>query len=71
MLNYQITDDTVNLSFSKDLLSSPEIIKLLETLRIKELISKSQLTAEEADRLDDEIKQNWWLANKERFLDKL
>jgi hypothetical protein len=39
-------------------LSSPEIIKLLETLRIKELISKSQLTAEEADRLDDEIKQN-------------
>ncbi len=46
MLNYQTTDDTVNLKFSKEYLSSPEVIKLIETLRINELLSTSQLDTE-------------------------
>jgi len=41
MLNYQTTDDTVNLKFSKEYLSSPEVINLIEILRIKELLSTS------------------------------
>jgi hypothetical protein len=71
MLNYQVTDNTVNLSFSKELLSSPELVRFIETLRIKELLSKSQLSAEDVIRLDDELKDNWWEDNKERFLDKI
>ena len=71
MLNYQVIDDTVNLSFSKELLSSPELVRFIETLRVKELLSKSQLSAEDVVMLDDELKDNWWQENKERFLDKI
>ena len=71
MLNYQVTDNTVNLSFSKELLSSPELVRFIETLRVKELLSKSQLSAEDVVMLDDELKDNWWQENKQRFLDKI
>ena len=71
MLNYQVIDDTVNLSFSKELLSSPELVRFIETLRVKELLSKSQLSAEDVVMLDNELKDNWWQENKERFLDKI
>ena len=71
MLNYQVTDNTVNLSFSKELLSSPELVRFIETLRVKELLSKSQSSAEDVVKLDNELKDNWWQKNKERFLDKI
>ena len=70
MLNYQITDNTVNLTFSKELLSSPpEIVRFIETLRIKELLSNSQLSPEDILKLDDELKEDWWQKNKDTFLD--
>ena len=71
MLNYQTTDDTVNLQFSKEYLSSPEVIKLIETLRIKDLLSTSQLDTEDVIKLDDELKESWWQAHKEYFLEKI
>ncbi len=71
MLSYQTTDDTVNLKFSKEYLSSPEVIKLIETLRIKELLSTSQLCTEDVMKLDDELKENWWQAHKDDFLEKI
>ncbi len=71
MLNYQTTNDTVNLTFSKEYLSSPEVIKFIETLRIKELLSTSQLCAEDVMKLDDEFKESWWQAHKDNFLEKI
>ena len=71
MLNYLVTDNTVNLSFSKELLSSSELVRFIETLRVKELLSKSQLSSEDVVMLDDELKDNWWQENKQRFLDKI
>ena len=71
MLNYQINDNTVNLTFSKELLSSPEIARFIETLRIKDLLSNSQVSAEDVMRLDDELKENWWQKNKDTFLGKI
>ncbi len=71
MLNYQTIDDTVNLQFFKEYLSSPELIKFIETLRIKELLSTSQLNAEDVMKLDDELKESWWEAHKEEFLEKI
>ena len=71
MLNYQTTDDTVNLQFSKEYLSSPEVIKLIETLRIKDLLSTSQLDTEDVIKLYDELKESWWQAHKEYFLEKI
>ena len=71
MLNYHVTDNTVNLSFSKELLSSSELVRFIETLRVKELLSKSQLSVEDVEKLDDELKDNWWKKNKDHFLDKI
>ena len=65
MLNYHVTDNTVNLSFSKELLSSSELVRFIETLRVKELLSKSQLSVEDVVKLDDELKDNWWKKNKD------
>ena len=71
MLTYQATDKTVNLTFSKEFLSVPELIRLIESLRIKELISKSHVTSDDVMTLDEELKANWWDANKDRFLAKI
>lgn len=71
MFNYQTTNTTVNLSFSKEFLSSSEVVKFIETLRIKELLSKSQMTEEQALQLDEEMKEEWWQKNQARFLEKI
>ncbi len=71
MLNYEVSDNTVNLTFSKELLSSPEIVRFIEILRIKELLSNSQVSEEAALQLDDELKENWWQKNKDTFLGKI
>ncbi len=71
MLNYQVSDNTVNLTFSKELLSSPEIVRFIEILRIKELLSNSQVSEETALKLDDQLKENWWQKNKDTFLGKI
>ena len=54
MFTYQTTGDTVNLRFSKEYLSSPEVIKFIETLRIKELLSTSQMCNDDVMTRDDE-----------------
>ncbi len=71
MLNYKVSDNTVNLTFSKELLSSPEIVRFIEILRIKELLSNSQVSEEAALQLDDELKEKWWQKNKDTFLGKI
>lgn len=71
MLSYQTTDETVNLTFSKEFLGAPELVRLLETLRIKELISKSQATSDAVMALDEDLKSVWWNENKDRFLAKI
>jgi len=71
MFNYQTNSNTVNLTFSKELLSSPEVVRFIEILRIKELLSNSQITSENVMELDDQLKENWWLKNKDSFLGKI
>lgn len=71
MFTYQTTGDTVNLRFSKEYLSSPEVIKFIETLRIKELLSTSQLCNDDVMTLDDELKESWWQAHKDDFLQNI
>ena len=71
MLNYQATETTVNLTFSKKYLNSQELLRFIEIFRIKELLSQSQMTAEDAMALDEELKSNWWHENQARFLAKI
>ncbi|MFI3223138.1 MAG: hypothetical protein QX191_08900 [Methylococcaceae bacterium] len=71
MFTYQTTGGTVNLMFSKEYLSSPEVIKFIETLRIKELLSTSQLCNDDVMALDDELKESWWQVHKDDFLQNI
>ena len=71
MLTYQSTEKTVSLSFFKEFLTAHELAKPVEMLRVKELISKNQMTDQDAETLDNELKENWWQANKDRFLAKI
>ncbi|MFI3199828.1 MAG: hypothetical protein QX196_16065 [Methylococcaceae bacterium] len=71
MLSYQTTNEIVNLTFSKEFLSVPELVRLIETLRLKELISKSQVTQDDIMNLDEDLKASWWNKNKDRFLIKI
>jgi len=36
--------------------------------RLEEIAQRSQLTEADADRLADELKAEWWTANKGRFI---
>jgi hypothetical protein len=36
--------------------------------RLEEIAQRSQLTEADADRLADELKAEWWTANKDRFI---
>ena len=40
----------------------------LGRLRLEEIAQRSRLTEEDADRIADEIKAEWWAVNKDRFI---
>jgi hypothetical protein len=42
--------------------------EFLDYLTYKEIISKSEATQEDIDKLADEIKSFWWEENKQRFI---
>jgi hypothetical protein len=71
MLDIQVKDDNVNIVFSRNLISDNDLMELIERIKVKHLISQSQLTEEDAIKLDEELKANWWKNNREKFLDKI
>jgi hypothetical protein len=71
MLSVQVTEENVNIVFSRNLINDKDLIDLLDKVRVKNLISKSQLTEEDARNLDRELKSNWWKKNRDRFLAKI
>lgn len=71
MLNVQVTEENVNIVFSRNLVSDKDLVEFLEKVRLKNLISKSQLTEEDVKNLDSELKSNWWKKNRDRFLAKI
>lgn len=71
MLNVQVTGDTVNIVFNRNLISNEDLNEFLDKLRLKYLVSKSRMTEEDAEKLSKELKSNWWKKNRERFLAKI
>ncbi len=71
MLDIQVKDDNVNIEFSRNLISDNDLMEMIERIKVKHLISKSKLTEEDAIKLDEELKTNWWENNKEKFLAKI
>lgn len=71
MLNVQVSEDNVNIVFSRDLINDKDLMEFIEKVKVKNLISKSELSEEDALKLDKELKSNWWQKNRENFLSKI
>ena len=37
-------------------------------LKVREIVSRSQATEDQINELADELQENWWRENKDRFL---
>ena len=42
--------------------------RIMDYLDYLEITSKSKATQDDADRLADELNENWWTNNRERFI---
>jgi hypothetical protein len=51
--------------------SDPYLEKFLQMLELEEFASKSKMTENQAWEISEEIKQNWWEKNKDKFLEGL
>lgn len=68
MVQISFNDDEAILKFPKQLVSSAYVQEFLQRLRLEAIVEKSQLTEEQAWELSEEIKQEWWQKNKDKFL---
>ena len=63
--------DEVILKFPKDLLSEACVQDFFQRLKSEMIVRKSRLSEEAAWELSEEIKQEWWEKNRERFLKRI
>jgi hypothetical protein len=68
MITVEKTDTDVRMTIPKDAVPPKQLNALLNWLRLEEIAQRSGLTEEEADRIADEIKAEWWATNKEKFI---
>lgn len=62
----QHSAESVQVTFDKKYFSDDELLKLLNFLRV-EFLAKKINFGEDIEALGNEIKQDWWLKNKDRF----
>jgi len=63
--------DEVILKFPRDLLSDGYVQDFFERLKSEMIVRKSRLSEEAAWELSEEIKQDRWKKNRERFLKRI
>lgn len=68
MITVEKTNTGVRVTIPKDALAPHQLNAFLDWLRLEEVAQRSRLTDEEADRIANEIKTEWWAANKDRLL---
>ena len=62
------TDKELRVTIPKDSVSPKRLNVFLDWLRLEEITIRSRLTQEEADRIAEDIKAEWWAANRDRFI---
>jgi hypothetical protein len=68
MITVEKTQTDVRVTIPKDALPARQLNAFLDWLRLEEIAQRSGLTEEEADRIAEEVKAEWWAANKDRFI---
>ena len=59
------------LTIPKALISDKEIKKIMDLLKFYELVKGSDMTEKKAWQLSEEVKEQWWLDNKNRIMEKI
>ena len=68
MITVEKTGSDVRVTIPADAVPPKRLNELLDWLRLEEVAQRSHLTEEEADRIAEKIKAEWWAANKDRFI---
>jgi hypothetical protein len=63
----QYTDETVQMTFDRKHFNEDELLKILSFLR-HEFLAKKIDFSEDMESLGNEIKKDWWVKNKNRFI---
>ena len=66
-LRIQQNEDSIQVTLDKKYFSEEELLQVLNFLNI-EILAKKVGFQEDLENLGEEIKQNWWTANKHRFI---
>ena len=59
------------LTIPKALISDAEIQKIMDLMKFYDLVKDSEMTEKKAWQLSEEIKDAWWLDNKDRIMAKI
>jgi hypothetical protein len=68
MITVEQTGTDVRVTIPKNAVPARQLNAFLDWLRLEEIAQRSGLTEEAADHIAEEIKAEWWAANKERFI---
>ncbi len=68
MITVETTETDLRVTIPKGALPLSQLNAFLDWLRLEEIAQRSRLTEAEADRMADQMKAEWWAANKDRFI---
>jgi hypothetical protein len=67
VITVETTDTGVRVNIPAQDLPPDRLNAFLDWLRLEAIARQSRLTEEDAMRLTEDVKSDWWLANKHRF----
>jgi ribosomal protein S13 len=71
MVSIKFENQEAVIRFPEKLISEDYVQAFIEQLHIEEIARKSQLTDEQVWEMTEQIQQEWWEKNKQKFTDKI
>jgi hypothetical protein len=68
VINIRYEPNDVVVRIPKELAATSYVQGFLEHLRVEATLEKSRISDAQIDELSEQVKSDWWAANKERFL---
>ena len=68
MITVEKTSTEVRVTIPNNAVPPQQLDAFLSWLRLEEIVPRSRLTEEDANRIAGDIKAEWWAANKDRFI---
>ncbi len=68
MITVESTGTGLRVTIPKNAVPPEQLNAFLDWLRLEEIVQRSRLTEDDAGRIAEDIKAEWWAANKDRFV---